>query len=527
VLYSNILYLHVSVSELFSNTTDFSSRAFCNDFLLNSWYVLWTSFWYIPLFILTLLVIFLYHVLESSNNQTIILVLFFTSLAMQSYQNLNLNIYYLDLSGENFNILLSNSINKFHPALFYGSLMAIVLYKLSGLSKVTLNFSLPHSSKVTTHYTMLTNPLVIFTLSLGSWWALQEGSWGGWWNWDASEVFGLLVMLIYLNSSHRVHAKLFQTLNSTYLHVMWVITALMYVFIQFNFDLVSHNFGTRSDQFIDTSYNFLTLIFGTLVLIHVVYSLGSKQYLTYLLTRGGVQFGVSIKWQVVVYAVTVYIIFLSFNTLLNDFFWKIIQINVLNSTPLVVYFSYMTLAILLIKGYRPHLYLSFVPALSLCSSTGLWLIAWLSLSLTLNSLFHIGVLVLILDTCTEHNHTLSFWEYLHQNVAATFDQYVSDLSNTQLSLNNFFVEVSNVNMINGLVNENTYNILWASSSTENHSFGHTFSSWLFEQVLYSGTNLVPYAIRVVDVSVVSTTAAFITLAIKLRSLIIKKYLIIF
>jgi len=209
------------------------------------------------------------------------------------------------------------------------------------------------------------------------------------------------------------------------------------------------------------------------------------------------------------------------------FFWKIIQINVLNSTPLVVYFSYMTLAILLIKGYRPHLYLSFVPALSLCSSTGLWLIAWLSLSLTLNSLFHIGVLVLILDTCTEHNHTLSFWEYLHQNVAATFDQYVSDLSNTQLSLNNFFVEVSNVNMINGLVNENTYNILWASSSTENHSFGHTFSSWLFEQVLYSGTNLVPYAIRVVDVSVVSTTAAFITLAIKLRSLIIKKYLIIF
>jgi cytochrome c biogenesis factor len=50
--------------------------------------------------------------------------------------------------------------------------------------------------------------LIIITLFMGSWWALQEGSWGGWWNWDPSEVFGLLFLLAYLYLIHNFNKSI-------------------------------------------------------------------------------------------------------------------------------------------------------------------------------------------------------------------------------------------------------------------------------------------------------------------------------
>ena len=32
---------------------------------------------------------------------------------------------------------------------------------------------------------------------MGGLWAYQEGSWGGWWDWDISEVFGLFIYLVF------------------------------------------------------------------------------------------------------------------------------------------------------------------------------------------------------------------------------------------------------------------------------------------------------------------------------------------
>ena len=44
--------------------------------------------------------------------------------------------------------------------------------------------------------------ILTITLYFGGWWALQEGSWGGWWNWDASEVLGLITLLYLILAVH-------------------------------------------------------------------------------------------------------------------------------------------------------------------------------------------------------------------------------------------------------------------------------------------------------------------------------------
>ena len=78
-------------------------------------------------------------------------------------------------------------------------------------------------------------------------------------------------MLIHLNTLHRKLNSHNYTSTLYYTNLLWKYTLLIYVFIQFNFDLVSHNFGTRVDQFIDSSHNFLTLLILLLVILSLTY----------------------------------------------------------------------------------------------------------------------------------------------------------------------------------------------------------------------------------------------------------------
>ena len=113
---------------------------------------------------------------------------------------LNLNIY-----SENFNNLLINSINKYHPLLLYISIFVFYFtillfyyflkkpnYVLFLKIQIFIKFFIQNYIKY-----------IIFSLFLGSFWALQEGSWGGWWNWDPSEVLGLLILFFYIYFFHK------------------------------------------------------------------------------------------------------------------------------------------------------------------------------------------------------------------------------------------------------------------------------------------------------------------------------------
>jgi cytochrome c biogenesis factor len=91
---------------------------------------------------------------------------------------------YTSLYGEHINILLKNSVNKIHPLLLYSSSYIFFLsLPLIFFSKRTKHLYLEVYSTIFV-FNQLKQVLVfiLVALFLGSWWALQEGSWGGWWN---------------------------------------------------------------------------------------------------------------------------------------------------------------------------------------------------------------------------------------------------------------------------------------------------------------------------------------------------------
>jgi cytochrome c biogenesis factor len=203
-----------------------------------------------------------------------------TYYAINNYHSLNVtNVFLCNLSV--FNLLLSNPVNKYHPLLLYLTSLVILLFlcKTSQTScRYTTNFYIKNNLTLT----MLINYLLTATLYFGAWWALQEGSWGGWWNWDSSEVFGLIILTTSLTLLHTVKVK--NTLPAGYLDYLYLlIIPLSYLFVQLNFDIISHNFGIREVSPINTS-NYLTL--STLIIIYYLKSINTKikNTLTILIT---------------------------------------------------------------------------------------------------------------------------------------------------------------------------------------------------------------------------------------------------
>jgi len=487
---------------------------------------LWTSFWYIPSFVITL---FLLFVLKSNfeNRSTLLVILIcILQTLLIHYQNLNPHLYLNDILGEQFNILLSNSINKFHPALFYISLLLITVSYPNSLYLPDLRYSLKRDYREFTYFTNKLNRIIIFTLFLGSWWALQEGSWGGWWNWDPSEVFGMAVMLLHLNNLHRKSNTNNQTDSLYYTSLVWKFIVFIYIFIQFNFDLVSHNFGTRVDQFIDSSHNFLLILLLMSVIIswNYICFIRSSASTNSLLTNQMSKF--SMSWNLLLYAFILFIILSSFSLLINDFFWKVLQVNVLNSNKLTYYFTPVLVTLLLLRVWNLSV---IAPIIYSMVNNPFLLTLLLPLSVRpVNSIiFHNFLIIILLSMCIEYNQTLSLWNLVSENASLQLGSLTSDLFGAVISLNNFFIEYAKPELLNNSLTECVWNIIWTSSSPENHNFCHPLTSYYLSQVLLSGNTLSQYLIVVLDLAVASTTILLIPLAYLFARLINKTKVITF
>lgn len=495
---------------MFSDITDLPSRTFTNDFFINSFYFLWTSFWYIPMFILTLVFIFATQSGTLSRPSMIIMSLILLVSLSHIYQSLVPHNYLNDYLGENFNILLSNSINKFHPALFYLTLLLGVLYQPTSKFNTNRLYTSINSRGLYNYYTLITVPVIIFTLSLGSWWALQEGSWGGWWNWDPSEVFGLLVMLVHLNSVHRKTATAHQ--------LAWLSIFFTYTFIQLNFDLVSHNFGTRVDQFIDSSHNFLLLLLLIFTLLLLAYLNYNTHWSNSIISYRFKVCGYLLNWGYLLYLWVVVVVLSSFTLLLNDFFWKILQINIFNTTNITHYFTIFTIVLLTARTWSVSIFMPILlTTLTITAQGGL--IYGFLVHPNIISTFHTSLLVTLHAMSSELNQSVSSWFFLGENSSVTKGFGTSDSFSTAITLNNFFIEYVTPQLVNNTVSELFWNMLWSSSSTENHSFVHPISTYSLAQELYSGTDISPYCISVADTSIVSTALIFTLTLPSLFSLI--------
>ena len=231
---------------------DIIFRINLNDTLLNAFSFYWTSFFYLPLFFLSLFFANILYIQVRDIRLTLLFIpIFFFFFCLFEITN----TITLEFNNKNFiflnsfiNELLINSLNKYHPFIFYSSSLFLFFICIIFINNIdsqklfktnTITFYEMHSVRITFS-------LNIFALFLGSWWALQESTWGGWWNWDASEVFGLLVCFSNLMRLHSLY-----TFNNQYLYYikywLWIcFFFLSYIIVQLNFTLLSHNFGIEN-----------------------------------------------------------------------------------------------------------------------------------------------------------------------------------------------------------------------------------------------------------------------------------------
>ena len=250
---------------IYTQSPDFYKRVICNDSSINLLYYFWTNFDWLLYF---MCIMYVFIVLKSNQNKNhlilmtaIVFYIYFEYHYLYSYsyfftKNLNINPDY-------FNNLLSNDINKYHPLLFYiSTFMLLNTDRLSNISNSTINF---HNIKYK-HRSLINTLLITTTLFMGSWWALQEGSWGGWWNWDASEMLGLLIMtLIYINLHTSFSTYyLYKLTYITYIYLIFI----YYILIQSNFNIVSHNFGSLGNDVVNLDYWYIIFILYSSIVIN-------------------------------------------------------------------------------------------------------------------------------------------------------------------------------------------------------------------------------------------------------------------
>lgn len=316
-----------------------------NENSINQYFFFWTSLTYLPSFF-SLLTLLVFN--QSTNGlkggyvNTLTLILVLYNIELVDFQIASTISEVFDTTQTSFNFLLTNNLNKYHPFIFYVSaILTLTLFtRLSVPHQSWSIFTQIASIKISRQITQSVIWINLFALYLGSWWALQEGTWGGWWNWDASEVFGLLFALFSLRLVHT--STPLNTYKELYVWLRLVMYTLIltYFFIQLNFDLVSHNFGAKFFFFFSNNLFFIEV----LLIATTSISLLGRSLLTsnnqWLLTSHTVRTRVSWKmlsrspvfWLVpALYFLLSLLMVNSFLPLLNYFWWNFFQINLFNS----------------------------------------------------------------------------------------------------------------------------------------------------------------------------------------------------
>lgn len=339
----------ISIMTGYSFIYDWSIRIDTNDSLINLFNFFWTSFTYLPSFFFLNLIIIL--VLLNNLFRLYIVVLFVIyNVELLDLLTLNYNFENLNLNLNNINLLLVNNLNKYHPFIFYISVYTILSYSFNILNlnyNFYLNFKLNSVVKSSYYYNQLIIFFNLLALFLGSWWALQEGTWGGWWNWDPSEVFGSLFGLTILLVIHNVY-NYFNVLKKFKKIIIYVgVIIFFYFFIQLNFDIVSHNFGTNFFFFFNNNFFFLesSIMFFLFINYYVLKNcllVNSISTYNYLLNNKGDKSLYPFFKIIFVNVLILVLIIYSFVPLFNYFVWNYLDINSLNlenifKTPLIIF----------------------------------------------------------------------------------------------------------------------------------------------------------------------------------------------
>lgn len=203
------------------------------------------------------------------------------------------------------NNLLLNQLNHIHPFILYLSFTFILINYLKMWCNEGNYF----------YYSYLSNLVAMLAVSttsvfLGSWWALQEGDWGGWWAWDPSEVLSLWLFFYLFYVIHFTNKCLVNNLNQI---IVLLIISLNYITLQLNFRLTSHSF-VDSESVLNWFLSFYVLLYITWVLYSYTLSLYLGQAKKY-----------SRSYFTLLYLITTFS--LIFNEFISYIFWVILKLK--------------------------------------------------------------------------------------------------------------------------------------------------------------------------------------------------------
>lgn len=522
-LYSNInifIYFINGISYLF----DFNSRVNINDSLINSFNFFWTSFTYLPIFFFLPLLILIYF--YNIYNPSILLISSLIYLIIFSFETVDFLItnyipscYNINII--NTNLLLANNLNKYHPFIFYLSVYIIIFLVI-----MVLYFFIQDNLFVSNIFESITTKLICFNLPLnflalflGSWWALQEGTWGGWWNWDASEVFGLLISLYSIYRLHLSRSVFTNWQSITSIWAIWLLIVFVYFFIQLNFDLVSHNFGSRFFYFFSNNLFFIeALMIIILLFFKTLYTntftkvfdiIFLKKITTYLNL-----FKINYWLYLIILVITFLIIVNSFLPLWNYFVWNYLYINNFNFViPINILIIFLLL--ILTQYFSINIVTILLLALILNSFNSYSFVLFIPFLVTLNSnkinIIHLFIILFL--TININSWFINFIQWYNLNLYTSLLQNYTLLyyKQTIFICDYIFVEKLYFYTNTYLNNFNLWNIYFKSNSCTLSSFFLYYSietffnhflilhSWV-NTILYIETNLLNNLIDICSTS---------------------------
>ena len=500
------------------NWYDIYSRILGNEFYINLYYFLWTSFWYIPLLILLIII---WQFINYTNIKHILLLVILLSILLNTivdvhmYWVLNTNAYSLPLKSEHYNNLLLNSINKYHPGILYWTSLFIVVYWLM--------FNLYYLTFMYRFYTVTAELFIkpkfiwfslvlLVTLGLGGWWALQEGSWGGWWNWDPSEVFGLLIFLFYLI---HIHSKLGKQnfLNTWYYSITFCLLLLqVYFFTQLNFDLVSHNFGTKIDNFIDNTNLYTTIIIISYLVILRIWYL-KFNVVRLLLSSKGSLYLQSVDlfkiYTLVILSLFLYELVYSLVPLFNDLLWKLLNINIANS--ILIFEKYNLEVVYLITLF----FWNYSKLLTLFLIYNIWsywalLMVYVVIPRKATFLLHWLLSLFMWVSLLTLGYIFTEWSMLLTPYLNTVNIINTSVSQILLNVNNVSLDYTQTQYLFGEF-WFSWNTVWIDTTPEVYSFLYYFTKDLSTQLMIIGSKLFTFSVNINDILSLNLIYIFISL----------------
>lgn len=402
----------------YSTLLDLNTRISPNDAYAGTYYFWWTNLTYLPLFFFTIVLLLLLYCSRPYFHACcllIVLVYVFYPLELVDYLALNAHYGTTTYGAYALNTLLTNTMNRYHPLIFYVStgLLALAISFAYALRGNLVPFTYPASLTLSIRVSWLALIINLSALWMGSWWALQEGTWGGWWNWDASETFGLTISLLILWTTHSrssVSNRASLSIKST-LSLYFVV--LSYYFIQLNFDLTSHNFGAKFFFFFNNNLFFLEALALALILIvtnlaHLKWNSWKVHLFNLKLTTCAPLSLRSVK--LVAPALALFWILWSYRPLINYFLWNFASVNVVNFELSLQPANFIALILLWLWATRlTSVVVALSAALTLVLGNWLWvLLLPLNMSSKFNRL-HSGLLVLSVLNISLYDLACTSW----------------------------------------------------------------------------------------------------------------------